>query len=203
MIEHRALDAKLLVVEQHSGRQAHGIHFASREGFARVKLAHAAESIAVELRGNNEKVGRMLAEQVQGVALELVLYPVNEAVRTDNVQRHRPIETDTQEPVEAGEMVHMGVGYECMANTQELARRERREIAEIEQQRATSEAEIDQQSRIGEGFVDEAGLNEPCHADYANLVRVCARSNIVSSQSARDSSNFRMYKAPSWPRTLT
>jgi len=93
-----------------------------------------------------------------------VLDPVNEAVRTDDVQRQGPIETDAQEPVEPGEMIHVGMGYESMARAQELAWRQRREIAEIEQQRATPEAEIDEQSRIGERFVDEAGLNEPCHA---------------------------------------
>lgn len=57
-------------------------------------------------------------------------------------------------------------------STQELARRQRREIAKIEQERAAAEAEIDEQSRIGEGFVDEVGLNKPCHA---GLRQFCLR----------------------------
>ena len=38
------------------------------------------------------------------------------------MKRQRPMQTDTEEPIEAGKMIHMGVRYEGMAHAQELAR---------------------------------------------------------------------------------
>jgi hypothetical protein len=60
------------------------------------------------------------------------------------MKRHRPMQTDAQEPIEAGKMIHVGVRQEGMAHAQQLARRQRRQIAEIEQQGAAAEAEIDE-----------------------------------------------------------
>ena len=66
-------------------------------------------------------------------ALELVVDAVAEAGRTDEMKRHRPMQTDAEEPIEAGKMIHVGVRYEGIAHAQEVARRQRRQIAEVEQ----------------------------------------------------------------------
>jgi len=61
---------------------------------------------------------------------------VREPGRAYQVQRRGPVQTNPQQPIEAGEMVHVGVRNETMRDAQELARRERCQITEIEQQRA-------------------------------------------------------------------
>ena len=48
--------------------------------------------------------------------------PVGEFSRTDEMQRRRPMQTDAQEPVETGKMIHVGVRYEGVTDAQELAR---------------------------------------------------------------------------------
>ena len=56
------------------------------------------------------------------ICLELVVDAVAEADGTDEMKRQRPMQTDTEEPIEAGKMIHVGVRYEGMAHAQELAR---------------------------------------------------------------------------------
>ena len=51
------------------------------------------------------------------------------------------MQTDAQEPIETGKMIHVGMKYERVADTQELSRCKRREITKIEQQRTTAETE--------------------------------------------------------------
>jgi hypothetical protein len=91
-----------------------------------------------------DEIRRTFVEKIQCICLELVVDAVAEAGRTDEMKRHRPTQTDAEEPIEAGKMIHVGVRYEGMAHPQEVARRQRRQIAEVEQKRAAAEAEIDE-----------------------------------------------------------
>ncbi len=61
-----------------------------------------------------------------------MLDSVGEFGRTDEVQRCRAMQTDAQESIETGKMIHVRVRYEGVADAQELARRKRCQIAKIE-----------------------------------------------------------------------
>jgi hypothetical protein len=126
MIEHDPRDAKLVFVQERSGWQPGRRHFALAEAFPCAKFAHAVEPVAVELRGRDDEIGRMFVEKIQCICLQLVVDPVAERGRTDEMKRHRPMQTDAQEPIEAGKMIHVGVRHESMAHAQKLARRQRR-----------------------------------------------------------------------------
>ena len=56
----------------------------------------------------------------------------NAARRADEMQRHCPMQTDAQQPIEPDKMIHVGVRHEDMTDAKELAGRERGQIAEIE-----------------------------------------------------------------------
>ena len=47
---------------------------------------------------------------------------VGEPGWTDQVQRRRAMQTNPEQPIEAGKVVHVGVRYKSMSNAQELAR---------------------------------------------------------------------------------
>ena len=83
--------------------------------------------------------------------------------------------------IEAGEMVDMRYIDEDMTDAQELPRRERRHVAEIEQQRAPPEAEIDEQARILEGAVHQSGLYRPAHTPPVVMPDNVRRGRIVRS----------------------
>jgi hypothetical protein len=51
-----------------------------------------------------------------------VFDPVGEFSRTDEIQRRRRMQTDAEEPIETGKMIHVGVRYEGVADAQELPR---------------------------------------------------------------------------------
>ena len=88
---------------------------------------------------------------------------VDEAGRTNEVKGGGPVQADPQQAIEARKMIHVGVGHENMGEAQELARGQRRQLAEIEQQGAAAEAEIDEQPRIRKRIIDQARLHEPSH----------------------------------------
>jgi hypothetical protein len=73
-----------------------------------------------------------------------VVDAIAKADRADEMKRQRPMQTDAEEPIEAGKMIHVSVRYEGMAHSQELAWRQRGQIAEVEQKRAAAKAEIDE-----------------------------------------------------------
>lgn len=64
----------------------------------------------------------MLLKQIQRIGAKLVLDTVGEAGRTDEMERHSPVQTHAQEPVEAGKVIHVSVRHKGMADAQELTR---------------------------------------------------------------------------------
>jgi len=56
------------------------------------------------------------------------------------------------------------MGYEHVREPQDLARRQWREVAEIEQQRASFEQEINVHRRVAKRIVDRMWMEERCHA---------------------------------------
>ena len=88
---------------------------------------------------------------------------IDEAIGADQLNRHRPAEAKPKQAIEPGEMVHMGMRDENMADAKDLARSKRMEVAEIEEDRATAEPKIDQKARIRGRIIDEPCLNEPRH----------------------------------------
>jgi hypothetical protein len=122
MIKYNALDPKLVLVQEHSWREPLWPHFAPAEGFLGAEFANAVESLAVELSGGNNKIDRMFAKKVQRVGLELVLDTVGEAGRTDEMKRHSPVQTDAQDSVKTGKVIHVSVRHEGMTDAHELTR---------------------------------------------------------------------------------
>jgi len=77
-----------------------------------------------------------------------VLHLIEETGRTGEMKGSKAVQADPQQAVEAGEMIHVGVGNERMRDAAELACGQRRQVAEVEQQRATAKAKVDEHRRI-------------------------------------------------------
>jgi hypothetical protein len=63
----------------------------------------------------------MFIEKVQCIGFEFVLDAVGKTRRADEMQRHCPMQTDAQQPIEPDKMIHVGVRDEGMADPKELA----------------------------------------------------------------------------------
>ena len=113
------------------------------------------------------------------------------------------MQTNPEQPIEAGKMIHVGVRHETMRNAQEPAGREQGQITKIKQQRATAKPEIDEHSRIGKRLVHEIRLNEPGHAACVASAWPRAETNMIIAHSLRISSKRKMYTPPSSPLSLT
>jgi len=60
------------------------------------------------------------------------------------VQRCCPMQTNPEQSVEPGKMIHVGVRHKNMSNAQKLAGYKRCQITEIEQQGAAAKSEVDE-----------------------------------------------------------
>src|SRR5512139_3145455 len=94
-----------------------------------------------------------------------------------------PPDANAHEPVEADEVVHMRVRDEHMGEPQQMSRRERRVVAEIERERALLEAEIDVDAGVAEGVVDEAGVENRAHG--AGLRQIGAYAHASGTDTLR------------------
>ena len=93
---------------------------------------------------------------------------VDDALRAIDAERLLAPEQAAQQLIETGEMIHVEMRDEDVADAQQLARGKAREIAEIEQQRALLEHEIDVKARIVEAIVDELGIEMARHGASAS-----------------------------------
>src|SRR5438105_3642563 len=60
-------------------------------------------------------------------------------------------------------MIHVAVTDEDVSDVQQIARRQRRQIAKIEQQGATAKAEINEEPGVSKNAVHKTRLNQPAH----------------------------------------
>jgi hypothetical protein len=78
-----------------------------------------------------------------------------------------PTKQAPQQLVETGEVVHMEMRDEYVADTQELAWSQPTEIAKIEKQRAPLKHKVHVKAGIVEGIVDERGIKMARHGSFA------------------------------------
>ncbi|HET9245103.1 MAG TPA: hypothetical protein VFO15_04800, partial [Xanthobacteraceae bacterium] len=102
-------------------------------------------------------------EEIPIIGSQFVLHLIEKSGRADEVKGGGSVEAQPQQAIETREMIHVGVRNERMRDAQELARGQRRHVAEVEQQGAAAETEIDEQRGIRKGIVDEPRLHEPSH----------------------------------------
>src|SRR5262249_16469749 len=79
------------------------------------------------------------------------------------MQRCCPMQTNPEQSVETGKMVHVGMRYKGMSDAQKLAGYKRCQITEIEKQGTTAKSEVDVKAGVGKRLIDETGLSEPGH----------------------------------------
>src|SRR4051812_38188430 len=143
VFERPRLDPQLAVVEHDAFGQGLVLRRLAAECVARAEQGPAGEPIGSELTDIDHEIGRGLAEQIPVVGRKLRCDTVDQARWPDHTQLARPTEMDAQQPVESAEMIEMPMADEDLAHSQQLARRQRRKVAAVEQHGAAAEAEID------------------------------------------------------------
>jgi hypothetical protein len=119
---------------------------------------------AVDLVSHHDEFGLVVLDQIPCVRCELVFEVLNELLRT--VQTHSGIapQTDSQQVIETGEVIHVSVRDKYITDAQHLARRQNGDIADIEQDRPPFELQIDEDPRVTERSIDELCVEYGPHA---------------------------------------
>jgi hypothetical protein len=120
---------------------------------------------------------------VPRVGAQLVLDLVGEARPAPQHETADPAKAECEQVVEAGEVVHVGVTDERVADAQQQARRQVLDVTEVEQQRAAFVAHVDDEARLQAGRVDKARVERGSHGARREAVEVR-----VTGQAPRPSS---------------
>ena len=163
VIERHGADAEFRLVDQDAGCRDRRRQRLPMKGIARVELGRDGEQIFMQLRDADHEVRGIARDQVPGIGGQLVLDPVDEAGRAKQLEAQRPAEADAQQPVEPAEVVHVGVRDKDVADPQQLPRRQRVQVAKVEQQGAPAEAKVEIETRVAERIVDQPRRHEPGH----------------------------------------
>ena len=85
--------------------------------------------------------------------------------------------TNPQQVIKAGEMVHVGMRDEDVADPQKLAGRQARHVADVKQDRPPIELQVDEHPGVAEGPVDQRRVENGPHPSKNTIRgRVTSRS---------------------------
>jgi hypothetical protein len=163
VVEQRAAHAERLVVDEQAALRAARREALAREAGARAEARRARRVVGVDLGHVEDELDVVAVDAVPRVRRQPALDLVHEARRAEEPDARVPPDADAHQSVEADEVVHVRVRHEHVREPQELARREPRVVAEVEEQRAPLEAEIDVDARVAERVVDQAGVEDGAH----------------------------------------
>lgn len=155
MIEAARPHLELRLIEQHTIDRKCVFHWLALEATAAAEPGAMQASSRIQLVCHDDEIGCVVLHQVPCIRGELVLELPDELLRPVHSHTGIPPQTDTQQMIEAGEVIHVRVRNEHVADPEELTRREPRDIADIEEQRTPLELEIDVDARVAERPVDK------------------------------------------------
>jgi hypothetical protein len=143
VVQDRAADLERGLLEQESVPQARFRAIPAGEAIARIELRAPQSPPAAHFVCRNRQVRGIVLDQVPGERGELVPDLLDESLRAVERQRSLPAQAHAQQTVETHEVIHVGMRHEDVARPQQLARRQSRDVPQVEQQRAPLEEEVD------------------------------------------------------------
>lgn len=121
-----------ILVEEYAVSRREWRFLFAPEGRATAEQGLPAGAVEWDFADMEREIGGVVLDQIPGVCAQLVLHLVEESEWPE--QPHAPLaaQADAKQPIEADEMIHVGMGNENIAHTQNLARGKGFQIAQIE-----------------------------------------------------------------------
>ncbi len=163
VVEERGAHAEARFVDQDAGRPRPVLLRGTREAVAAAESRLAAAAVGVQFVHLDRQRHLVAVHDVPRVRRQLVLDPGDEARPAVQRDARLAAEHHPQPAVEADEMIDVRVADEDVRQAQQFARRQRGNVAQVEQQRAPLVAKVDVQAGIAEGVVDQGGLEQRAH----------------------------------------
>ena len=165
VIERRAAHPEPWLVEQNVVYRQFLLMFAPERRPA-TEAGAPRHAGGVNLGRFEREIGIVALDQVPGVRPELACHLSQESGRAVKPHHVLAAETDSEQPVEADEVVHMRVRHEHVAQAQDLARCQRPQIAQVEHQGAFFKQKVDIQARVPERTICQHRVKDWFHVRY-------------------------------------
>ena len=101
--------------------------------------------------------------KIPQVRLQLMLDMVDKPIRPIEAYSCVPADQQSQQPVEADEVIDMGMRDADVSDPLHLARGQRRDVAQIEQDGAALEQSLDIECRVSGSPIDQTGIQKRPH----------------------------------------
>lgn len=181
MIEHGGLDREFRVFQRETNGPRRPV--GPGESIPSAEGSFSNEPFLRPIGSKEGQVVRPLIEKIPCVGAQLGLHGIGQSRRPDNVHLLVAIEGQSEQAVEPAEMIHVHMRHENVRDAEDLTRRKRLQITQVEKNRPAAEAEIEQQKRVGKQFVYQTRLDEYGHGNI--------RKDFAISQNSEGTSLFR------------
>src|SRR5689334_12425568 len=131
--------AKRILFDENAVLSSGRVEVLALESRAAAKLGALYAPIGMQFTRFDDEVRRIVLHEVPRVPGELVTHAIDEVLRTMESHTGIAAEAHAQQMIEAGEVIHMRVTDEHIADPQQHAGRQARDVTDIEKQRTARE----------------------------------------------------------------
>jgi hypothetical protein len=163
VIQYHAFNGEVGLRKNKTNIRLGGTNLSPYEGIPRAERYPWSETTVAELRRQNVEVGGAFIEEVPEICMKLGGNPIYQTGRAHKSDGAWTVERESQQPVEAYEVIQMPVRDKNFSYTQQFTRSERPKVAKIKQHGALAEFKINEETRIPEGLIDQPGTHKAAH----------------------------------------
>jgi len=113
-----------------------------------------------DLMDRHDEIRQITIDQIPMIGLKLVIDIFDEALRAIQVKALVPTDQEPQKTIEAEKVIDMSMRYEDVLHALDVPRRQRRDIAEVEQYRVLREQRFDIERWIAGSPVNQSRMEQ-------------------------------------------
>ena len=163
MVQHRGRHLEIgLGMKDAVDERAHASRFGRKAGLE-PQARGPDHEVGVDFGDDENKIGGETINQIPAIGGELMMDMRHKAGGSVEADDLLPPHQKSQQPVEAEEVVDVRVRDEDVLEAQDLARRQTRNVAEIEHERALLEQGLDIERRVAGSPVDQERVQKGSH----------------------------------------
>ncbi len=174
MIEDRRFDPEARLLMEHAIPDATVADLFSCEGVLEPEPGSFGRQRGSDLGDREHEVAGIPVRQIPEIRMSSVLHVLDKPLRPKEAYAFFSSDQQSQQPIEADEVIDMGMRDKDMFDPLYLARRQRRDVAQVKQDRMALEQRLDIERRVSGSPIDQSGMQKRPHAGSNALRRAAS-----------------------------